>query len=162
MHTAVCLLLVTDNCNALSSVSCLLCLLHLCSSLTKKTTRLSEAPKKSSSQQRLDVCTHGVRCGEKQQQVSWDRASFDWMDTRSEGLHLTQRKLNSIKEKLHLGKNWNIATYIGAQTAGGRERKMLAQPFGTTYPRITPYHHPSLWYATTPTPFRCEGGAILA
>ena len=39
---------------------------------------------------------------------------------------------------------------------------MLAHLTGTTYPRATPDHPPSLRYATTPTPFRCEGGAILA
>ena len=58
-------------------------------------------------------------------------------------------------------KRWKFGWPPAKRQVGGK-KKMLAQLLGTTYPRVTPYHHRLLWYAATLTPFRCVGGAIHA
>ena len=59
-------------------------------------------------------------------------------------------------------KRWKFGWLACRAAEWGEKKKGLAQLLGTTYPRVTPYHHLLLCYAATLTPFRCVGGAIHA
>ena len=54
-------------------------------------------------------------------------------------------------------KRWKFG-WLACRAAEWREKEDVGPALGTTYPRVTPYHHLLLRYAATLTPFRCGGG----